>query len=298
MRNAGPTLTVVVGPTASGKSDLALDLAQKQNAIIVNADALQLYRGMDIGTAKLSVKERRGIPHEMIDLLDVTEEAAVAAYQTQAREVIDSSLERGQSVVIVGGSGLYIKAILDPLVFPDTDPVVRDRLNAEAEEVGAAVMHQRLATLDPAAAAAIIPANVRRVVRALEVIEITGQPFTATLPREDQTHYPQARQIGIQLPAEELEARIAQRTISMWERGLIDEVRALDQRGLREGKTASRALGYAQALAEIDGRMSHAEAIVSTSLATRQYAKRQWTWFKRDQRIEWITRADAALIRS
>lgn len=291
-------LVVIVGATATGKSDLALDVAERLDAVVVNADAMQLYRGMDIGTAKVPESERRGIPHLMIDLLDVTEEASVAVYQQQARAVIDGHLGEGKSVVVVGGSGLYITALLDSLEFPGTDPEVRERLTREAEEFGAAAMHQRLQQQDPLAAAAILPGNTRRVIRALEVIEITGQPFTATLPKAGDSYYPQARQFGIARATHDLEKRIAQRTSAMWATGLIDEVTRLDVAGLRQGKTARAALGYAQALAQVDGLLSQEQAIEATTAATRKFAKRQRTWFKRDARITWLDQPDAQALLS
>jgi tRNA dimethylallyltransferase len=289
-------VVVIVGATATGKSDLALDVAERLDAVIVNADAMQLYRGMDIGTAKLPESERRGIPHLMIDMLAVTEEASVAVYQEQARAFIDQHLAEDRSVVVVGGSGLYITALLDSLEFPGTDPAVRERLTREAEELGGAAMYERLKQLDPLAAAAILPGNTRRVVRALEVIEITGQPFTATLPKAGESYYPQARQFGIARSTGDLEKRIAQRTKLMWEQGLIDEVKRLDAQGLREGRTARAALGYAQALAQIDGMLTESQAIEATTVATRKFAKRQRTWFKRDQRITWLDAPDAAAV--
>ena len=281
-------LIFIVGPTASGKSQLAIDVAQKLDAVIINADASQLYRGMDIGTAKVPVDERGGIPHLLIDVLDVTEEASVAQYQEQARALIDEHLGKDQSVVVVGGSGLYIKAVIDPLEFPGTDTAIRDRLIAEANEFGAEAMYARLQEKDPVAAVAILPGNTRRVIRALEVIEMTGQPFTATLPRDGQAHYPQAKQYGIAVPTGELEKRITQRTEKMWADGLIDEVRHLETLGLRQGRTASTALGYAQALAQLDGLLSEEGAIAATTGATKKFAKRQRTWFKRDERIKWL----------
>jgi len=281
-------LIVIGGATATGKSDLAVALAKELDAHIINADSMQLYKGMDIGTAKLSLEERQGIPHHMLDMVDVKTEVTVAWYQEHARNFIDQLLEQNINTIVVGGTGFYIKAILDDLNFPDTDPVIRDRLTAEAEQIGAAALHQRLATLDPAAALAIPKENVRRVVRALEVIEITGKPFTANLPRVDSTKYPQAQQFGLALDRENLDPRIDQRVDRMWELGIVEETEALINQGLLEGKTAQAALGYAQIMRMQHGLMSESEAIEDTKRATRQYARRQETWFSRDDRITWF----------
>lgn len=279
------TLIVISGPTASGKSELALDVAERIDADIINADSMQLYRGMDIGTAKLTHEEQRGIPHHLLDVLDVTEDANVAWYQEQARFIIDNSKK---NIVIVGGTGLYIKAILDDLNFPDTDPHIRERLNQEAEEYGGAVLYERLQKLDPMTALAIPRENLRRVIRALEVIEITGKPYTANLPRKESTRYPDAVQFGLDVDRETLNERIERRVEKMWERGLIDEVAALVKRGLLEGKTAQLALGYSHVLRFFSGEISEAQAKEETKIATRQYARRQDTWFKRDHRITWL----------
>lgn len=280
---------VICGATATGKSDLAVSLAREIGAEIINADSMQLYRGMDIGTAKLSVAERDNVAHHMLDVLDVTEDATVAWYQGKARASITEIHSRGKSVVIVGGTGLYIKAILDDLNFPDTDPAVRERLNVEAEEFGVARLFARLQLLDPAAAAAIDMQNVRRVIRALEVIEITGQPFTANLPREDSSQYPDALQFGLVMDREKLTERIDARVDLMWSRGLIAEVDTLITAGIKDGITARRALGYAQVIAMRDGALSEDQAKEETKRATRQYARRQETWFSRDARIQWIS---------
>ena len=280
---------VICGATATGKSDLAVSLAKEIGAEIINADSMQLYRGMDIGTAKLSLDEREGIEHHLLDVLDVTEDATVAWYQDKARAAIAEIHSRGKSAVIVGGTGLYIKAILDDLNFPDTDPAVRERLNAEAEEFGVAQLFERLRLLDPAAAAAIDIQNVRRVIRALEVIEITGQPFTANLPREDSSLYPDALQFGLVMDREKLTERIDHRVDLMWEKGLVAEVDALLVAGINQGTTARRALGYAQIISMRNGEISEEEAKEETKRATRQYARRQETWFSRDARIKWIS---------
>ena len=280
---------VICGATATGKSDLAVSLAKEIDAEIINADSMQVYRGMDIGTAKLALDEREGIEHHLLDVLDVTEDATVAWYQDKARAAIAEIHSRGKSAVIVGGTGLYIKAILDDLNFPDTDPVVRERLNAEAEEFGVAQLFERLRQLDPTAAAAIDIQNVRRVIRALEVIEITGQPFTANLPREGSSLYPDALQFGLVMDREKLTERINHRVDLMWEKGLVSEVDALLVAGINDATTARRALGYAQVISMLAGEISEEQAKEETKRATRQYARRQETWFSRDARINWIS---------
>ena len=288
-------LIIIAGATATGKSDLAVELAKKIGAEIVNADSMQLYKGMDIGTAKLTMDERQGIPHHLLDLVSVKDDVNVAWYQDLARAKIDELRSAGKSVVVVGGTGLYIKAILDDLNFPDTDPVIRQKITDEAEELGNDVMHARLAELDPAAALAIPKENVRRVIRALEVIEITGAPYTASLPREGSSRYPEAQQFGLVLDREKLDPRIDARVERMWERGLIDETTRLIKEGLLEGQTAQRALGYAQIIKMAMGQMSEAEAKEETKRATRQYARRQETWFSKDVRITWIAPATTSV---
>jgi tRNA dimethylallyltransferase len=288
------TLIVICGATATGKSDLAVELAKELKGHIVNADSMQLYKGMDIGTAKLSMEERQGIKHHLIDVLSVKEEASVAQYQSDARSIIDQLLEQSIPAIVVGGTGLYIKSILDDLNFPDTDPEVREKIAKQAEELGADAMHARLGKLDPAAAAAIPKENVRRVVRALEVIELTGRPYTANLPREGSTKYPQARQFGLVMERETLQERIDLRVERMWEQGLVREVRDLMAEGLLEGRTAQAALGYAQVIKFAKGLMTEEEAKEETKRATRQYARRQETWFSRDERITWIKKAPVA----
>ncbi|HRD10087.1 MAG TPA: tRNA (adenosine(37)-N6)-dimethylallyltransferase MiaA [Candidatus Nanopelagicaceae bacterium] len=285
------TLIVICGATATGKSDLAVALAEKLGGQIINADSMQLYKGMDIGTAKLSMEERKAIPHHLIDVLSVREEASVAQYQNDARNLIDQLLEQSIPAIVVGGTGLYIKAILDDLNFPDTDPEVREKIARQAEELGVDVMHERLATLDPAAAAAIPKENVRRVVRALEVIELTGRPYTANLPRVGSTKYPNARQFGLVMERETLHERIDLRVEKMWDKGLVREVRDLMGEGLLEGRTAQAALGYAQIIKFAQGEMTEEEAKEETKRATRQYARRQETWFSRDERITWVKKA-------
>ena len=287
-----PELLVIAGATATGKSEIAIAVAQEIGAEIVNADSMQVYKGMDIGTAKLSLAERQGVPHHLLDLVDVATDVTVAWYQEIARAKIDELMAAGKSVVVVGGTGFYIKAILDDLNFPETDPLVRQKLSDEAERIGAAAMHARLATLDPAASLAIPAENVRRVVRALEVIEITGKPFTANLPREASTRYPKAKQFGLQMERETLDSRIDARVERMWSQGFVDEVEVLINHGLLEGKTAKAAIGYSQIIAMKHGEISEAAAKADTALATRQYARRQETWFTRDDRINWIAPAD------
>ncbi|GAA3434672.1 tRNA dimethylallyltransferase [Kutzneria kofuensis] len=277
----------VVGPTAAGKSDLGVELARRFGGEVINADAMQLYRGMDIGTAKLSVAERRGVPHHMLDVLDVTETASVAAYQRQTRELMERLIADGVTPVLVGGSGLYVQAVLDELEFPGTDPAVRSRLEAELAALGPVALHSRLATLDPVAAAAILSSNGRRVVRALEVIELTGRPFSATMPKRGEARYGTV-QIGIDRDVAELDARVDLRVQVMFDAGLVDEVRALEAVGLRDGKTASRALGYQQVLAHLDGSCDVDTAAEETARATRRFVRRQRSWFRRDQRITWF----------
>ncbi|MGW0522318.1 tRNA (adenosine(37)-N6)-dimethylallyltransferase MiaA [Crossiella sp. NPDC003009] len=284
----------IVGPTASGKSGLGVRLAQRLGGEVVNADASQLYRGMDIGTAKLTEAEREGVPHHLLDVLEVTETAAVAAYQRAARACVEQLLAAGRVPILVGGSGLYVQSVLDDLEFPGTDPDLRAELEAELAEAGSAVLHDRLAEQDPVAAAAILPSNGRRVVRALEVIRLTGQPFSATLPTPGPPRYDTVI-IGLapELPA--LDARIEQRTAGMFAAGLVEEVRKLEAVGLREGLTASRALGYQQVLAAFDGEHDLATAAELTTRATRRFVRRQRSWFRRDKRTHWFDPADPGL---
>ena len=281
-----PVPVAVVGPTATGKSDLAVRLALELGGEVVNADAMQLYRGMDIGTAKLSLEERRGIPHHQLDVLDVREEASVAAYQSSARSDLDAIAARGHHPVVVGGSGLYVRAALDRLEIPPTDPDVRRRLEEEATALGTPAMLQRLRERDPDAASAIEPNNTRRIVRALEVIELTGRPFSATMPTREYLRPTVA--IGLWVPRAVLDQRIETRVQRMWRHGLLDEVRALERRGLREGRTASRAIGYAQALDQLDGSLTAEQAQEQTAALTRRLARRQESWFRPDPRITWL----------
>lgn len=279
-------VVAVVGPTATGKSDLGLALAERLGGEVVNADASQLYRGMDVGTAKLSVAERRGVPHHQLDVLDVTDEATVAAYQAAARSDLRAVRGRGRVPVVVGGSGLYVRALLDRLEIPPTEPGVRARWEAELERVGAAALSEELRRLDPVAAERIGPSNGRRIVRALEVIELTGRPFSASLPTRE--HVEPTVLLGLRADRDVLYARIGRRAERMWASGLLEEVRGLVEAGLREGRTASRAVGYAQALRHLDGELSLAEAVEGTAAATRRLARRQEAWFGPDPRIVWL----------
>ena len=281
-------LVVIAGATATGKSALSIALAESIDAEIINADSMQVYRGMDIGTAKITVDERQGIRHHMLDVLDVNQDSTVAWYQSDARAAIDEIHSRGKNVVMVGGTGLYIKAVIDELNFPDTDPMVRHTLNKEAEQLGIDAMFERLERLDPAAALAIDRANLRRIIRALEVIEITGKPFTANLPRQESVRYPHAQQFGLVMDREHLSERIDVRVNSMFEQGLVAEVENLIGAGLLQGRTAQRALGYSQVISHLNNELSLDAAIEETKRATRQYARRQETWFSRDSRIKWI----------
>ncbi|MFI5761516.1 MULTISPECIES: tRNA (adenosine(37)-N6)-dimethylallyltransferase MiaA [unclassified Streptomyces] len=291
MRKAAPAPRViaVVGPTAAGKSDLGVALARHFDGEVVNADSMQLYRGMDIGTAKLTTEERGGVPHRLLDIWDVTETASVAEYQRLARAEIDKLLAQGRTPVLVGGSGLYVRGALDAMEFPGTDPEVRARLEAEVTLRGPGALHARLAAADPAAAQAILPSNGRRIVRALEVIEITGRPFTANLPGHESVY--DTVQIGVDVARPELDERIALRVDRMWEDGLVDEVRTLEAAGLRGGVTASRALGYQQVLAALAGECTQEEARAETVRATKRFARRQDSWFRRDPRVHWLSGA-------
>ena len=282
------SLIIVCGATATGKSELAVSLAKEINAEVVNADSMQVYKGMDIGTAKLTNEERGGIVHHLIDVLDIKDEANVAWYQQIAREKIDQILNSGKSVVVVGGTGLYIKAILDDLNFPDTDPEVRQKITDQAEKLGNDVMHERLAKLDPAAALAIPKENIRRVIRALEVIELTGKPFTANLPRQESSKYPDAKQFGLVLDRGNLDEKIDKRVEDMWAKGFAREVSTLMTKGLEQSGTAKKALGYMQIMNYLNGESDEAFAKEETKRVTRAYARRQETWFSRDERIKWL----------
>jgi tRNA dimethylallyltransferase len=288
-------LIIICGPTATGKSDLALEVAQKYNGEIINADSMQLYKGMDIGTAKLSMEERRGIPHHLLDLLCVNQDASVAQYQSLARAAVDEIRSREKAAIIVGGTGLYIKSIIDEMNFPETDPKIRKNLESESELLGTAALFDRLQRLDPEAALAIEPANTRRIIRALEVIEVTGQPYSANLPSDKSLKYPEALHIGLAMERSSLAPRIESRVHRMWESGLVAEVESLIAQGLLEGATAQRAIGYAQVIAMKRGDLSEAQAVEETIVATRQYVRRQETWFKRDSRIQWIGEGQSRL---
>ena len=286
MKPAEPPIIAIVGPTATGKSDLALALAAALGGEIINADAMQFYRGMDIGTAKLSVGERRGIPHHQIDTLDVTEDASVARFQADARADAKAIHGRGRRAIAVGGSGLYLRALLDHFDFPDTDAAVREALELRADAEGPGILHRELEAADPAAAAKIHPQNAKRIVRALEVIHLTGRPFSSSLPHR--AYALPAVQVGLRVPLEVLDARIDARAARMWDNGLLDETRALAERGLREGVTARRAVGYAEALSHLDGALTEEAARDATARNTRRLARKQLKWFGPDERIAWI----------
>ncbi len=290
----------IIGPTGTGKSQLGLDVVERLSgevsAEIVNADAMQLYRGMDIGTAKLPVEQRRGIPHHQLDVLDVTETATVARYQRAAAADIEAIAARGAVPVIVGGSMLYIQSLLDDWSFPATDPAVRARWEQRLAEVGVGSLHAELARRDPAAAAAILPTDARRTVRALEVVELTGQPFAASAPRIGAPRWDTAI-VGLDCDTAVLDEQLARRTDAMFDRGLVDEVTRLLGEGLRDGVTAARALGYAQVIAALDaggGVEQLRDAREQTYVGTRRYVRRQRSWFRRDHRVHWLDTADGA----
>lgn len=285
-------VVAVVGPTGSGKSELGVALAHRLGGEVINADALQFYRGMDIGTAKLPVEDRRGVEHHLLDVLDVTQEASVAAYQRDARSAIDEIRSRGLVPVLVGGSGLYLRAALDRLDFPPTDQAVRSRLEAELLDGGRAVFRERLRAVDPVSAGRI--EDDRRLVRALEVHEVSGRPFSSFMPTREY-HHP-AVQIGLAVDRDLLRERLGERVHGMVRLGLRREVERLAASGLREGRTASRALGYGQFLRVIDGGLTEAEAVDETIAATRRFAKRQLTWFRGDPRITWLDAQQESLV--
>ncbi len=293
-------LIAVVGATGTGKSELAIELAEAfarsgKKAEVVNADAMQLYRGMDIGTAKLSLSERRGIPHHLIDVLEITQESTAAEYQKLARAKILELQSSGVVPILVGGSMLYVAACLNNFEFPERDQELRAKLEQELTDNGPVHMHKKLAELDPIAASRIIPENGRRIVRALEIVMITGEPFAAALPDEIESWQP-VLEFGLRMDREVLLPRLEQRVLKMWERGLVDEVENLIDVGLRDSKTASVAIGYAQALGQLDGELTKQEAIASTVQLTQRYARRQVSWFKRDTRINWLEALDADLV--
>ena len=291
------TPIAVVGPTATGKSDLALELAQHLDGEIVNIDAMQLYRGMDIGTAKLPVSQRRGVAHHQLDVLEVTETATVAAYQSFATADVEAIMARGRTPVIVGGSMMYVQALLDRWDFPATDPGVRSKWEALLADGGVEALHAALRAADPVAARTILPTDGRRMVRALEVVELTGRPFAASQPQVGEPHWGTII-LGVDRETAELDARIEVRTAAMFEHGLLDEVRALLERGLREGQTARRAIGYAQVLAYLDNEYDLKHAQERTLIGTRRYVRRQRSWFRRDPRVRWLDGADPRLARA
>jgi tRNA dimethylallyltransferase len=287
-----PPVIAVVGPTGSGKSDLAVSLALELDGEVVNADAMQFYRGMDIGTAKITHAERRGVPHHLLDILDVTQEASVSDFQQQARQLIGEIHARGKRAILVGGSGLYVRAALDVLEFPGTDPQLRQRLEADLAAQGTSALLARLHAVDPVSAGRL--SDDRRIIRALEVHELTGRPFSSFMPQRE--YVQPAVQIGLAVDREALRERLALRVHAMVDNGLLAEVRRLDAQGLREGKTAPRALGYSQFLQVIDGTATQAEAAEDTIVATRQFARRQLTWFRADPRISWLDWQDPQLL--
>lgn len=284
LRSAQLPLVAIVGPTGTGKSDLAIELALRLGGEVVNADSMQFYRGMDIGTAKVAPQQRRGVPHHLLDVLEVAQEASVARFQSEARTCFAQIRQRGRVPILVGGSGLYVRAAVDAIEFPGTDPEVRRRLEQELAQRGAGVLHQRLQEVDPDSAARI--RDDRRLVRALEVHEVTGRPFTAFMPTR--TAVEPTVQIGLDMDRAALHERLALRVERMVEAGLEDEVRTLIPRGLPGSPTASRALGYGQFLDVVQGRATAADAVESTVIATRQFARRQLTWFRADPRIDWL----------
>jgi tRNA dimethylallyltransferase len=288
-------IVAVVGATAPGKTGLSLDLAERLHGEVVNTDAMQVYRGMDVGTAKLPEHERRGIPHHLLDTLTVREPATVAEFQGWAREVIDRLRARRRTPVLVGGSALYTRAILDRFEFPGTDPEVRARWEQELASQGAPVLHERLRERDPDAAAQILPENGRRIVRALEVIELTGRRFSASLPVLDYAD-PHTVQIGVDIDRDTLDERIAARVEAMFASGFVDEVRHLLDHGLAEGRTAPRAIGYREVVAHLRGELTEQEAREQTAQATRRFARRQDSWFRKDPRIVWIRHDDPELV--
>jgi tRNA dimethylallyltransferase len=282
----------IVGPTGTGKSALALAVAEEVGGEVVNADAMQLYRGMDIGTAKLTVAERRGIPHHQLDVLDVTETATVARYQSAAADDVEAIAARGAVPIIVGGSMMYIQSLLDEWSFPATDAAVRAKWERRLAEVGALGLHRELGRLDASAASSILPTDGRRIVRALEVVELTGRPFAASAPAIGVPRWDTAI-VGLDWATPVLDERLARRTDKMFADGLVDEVRSLLGRGLRDGVTASRALGYAQVIADLDAGGDGAGAREPTFIGTRRYVRRQRSWFRRDHRIHWLDGAGA-----
>ena len=291
-----PKLIAVVGPTGAGKSALAVDIAKHiiakgGRAEIINSDSMQFYKGMDIGTAKLNPEERQGITHHLFDFLEITDESTAAEYQKIARPLIINLQGDGITPILVGGSMLYVAAVLNLFEFPARDEALRAKLEQDLIDVGPHEMHRRLKALDPIAASRIIPENGRRSVRAIEIVTLTGEPFAAALPEVPQDWQP-VLEIGINGDREDLRARLETRVHRMWQQGLIDEVRSLESKGIRDGKTSSAAIGYAQAIRQIDGEMTESEAIADTVRLTQKYARRQMSWFRRDQRIQWLDYQD------
>jgi tRNA dimethylallyltransferase len=291
---AGLRVLAVVGPTATGKTALSLALAHALDGEVVNADSMQLYRGMDIGTAKLTAAERERVPHHVLDIWDVTEPASVAEYQRLARAAIDDIAARGRVPLLVGGSGLYVRAVLEEFEFPGTDAALRADLEADLAARGPAALHARLRDRDPVAAARILPTNGRRIVRALEVVALTGRPFTAELPTPTPVY--DAVTLGVDRDTADLDERIGDRVDAMWAAGLVAEVARLAREGLRDGRTASRALGYQQVLRHLDGDCTGDEARAETTRATRRFVRRQRSWFRRDPSVRWLDGARPDLV--
>jgi tRNA dimethylallyltransferase len=295
-----PELLCIVGPTGSGKSNLAINIALELaksgiKAEIVNADSMQFYKGMDIGTAKVPVDERFGLKHHMLDWLEIAEENTAARYQIEARKVISDLRAEGTLPIVVGGSMLYIAALINTFEFPGRDEALRAQLEQDLIDLGPVAMHKRLELLDETAASRIEPQNGRRIVRALEIVMITGEPFAASLPDQFESFLP-VLEIGLNSAREHLVERLAERVRGMWALGLVEEVRSLESKGIRDSKTASQAIGYSQALASIDGRLTEEEAIAETILLTQRYARRQMSWFRRDPRINWFDYQDENLL--
>ena len=289
-------LIAVVGPTGAGKSALAIDVARHiiakgGRAEIINSDSMQFYKGMDVGTAKLTLAERQGFTHHLFDFLEITDESTAAEYQQIARPLITKLQGDGISPILVGGSMLYVAAVLNRFEFPARDEALRAKLEQDLIDVGPHEMHRRLKALDPIAASRIIPENGRRSVRAIEIVTLTGEPFAAALPEVPEDWQP-VLEIGINGDRENLRARLETRVHKMWQQGLIDEVKALEPKGIRDGKTSSVAIGYAQAIRQIDGELTESEAIADTVRLTQKYARRQMSWFRRDQRIQWLDYLD------
>ncbi|MFJ5694179.1 tRNA (adenosine(37)-N6)-dimethylallyltransferase MiaA [Arthrobacter sp. NPDC093125] len=287
-----PPVIAVVGPTGSGKSDLAVELALKLDGEVINADAMQFYRGMDIGTAKVTDAERKGVPHHLLDILDVTEEASVSEFQQHARAAIADIHSRGKRAILAGGSGLYVRAAVDVLEFPGTSASIRKRLEQEHADAGIAPLLERLRRVDPVSAGRL--GDARRIIRALEVFELTGRPFSSFMPNRE--YVQPTVQIGLEVDREILRERLAARVHRMVDRGLLAEVERLDAAGLRRGRTAPRALGYAQFLKVLDGEADVPQAAEETIVATRQFARRQLTWFRADPRIAWLDWQDPDLV--